>query len=82
LVDAIKNDMVFAVVLQEQERPILAMAIKALKEKTGKTYLLTRPAVEAGENLGFLPGDMKEKLIPICSRYMMLCKDMLPNEKK
>jgi phosphate starvation-inducible PhoH-like protein len=49
------------------------MAVKALKEKQVKRIILTRPAVEAGENLGFLPGDMKEKLDP----YMQPLYDAL-----
>ena len=65
LVDMInKNDMVFAVGPAGTGKTYtgVALAVKALKEKQVKRIILTRPAVEAGENLGFLPGDMKEKL--------------------
>lgn len=65
LVDYIhKNDMVFAIGPAGTGKTYtgVAMAVKALKEKQVKRIILTRPAVEAGENLGFLPGDMKEKL--------------------
>jgi phosphate starvation-inducible PhoH-like protein len=61
-----KNDMVFAVGPAGTGKTYtgVALAVKALKEKQVKRIILTRPAVEAGENLGFLPGDMKEKLDP------------------
>ena len=52
-----------------------------LKEKQVKKIILTRPAVEAGENLGFLPGDMKEKLDPYMQPLYDALRDMLPNEK-
>ena len=67
LVEAVhKNDMVFAVGPAGTGKTYtgVALAVKALKEKQVKRIVLTRPAVEAGENLGFLPGDMKEKLDP------------------
>src|SRR5690606_16490666 len=67
LVDAAKNnDMVFAVGPAGTGKTYtgVALAVKALKEKQVKRIILTRPAVEAGENLGFLPGDLKEKLDP------------------
>ena len=57
------------------------MAVKALKDKQVKRIILTRPAVEAGENLGFLPGDMKEKLDPYMQPLYDALRDMLPNEK-
>lgn len=61
-----KNDMVFAVGPAGTGKTYMgvALAVKALKEKQVKRIILTRPAVEAGENLGFLPGDLKEKLDP------------------
>ena len=59
----------------------VAMAVKALKDKQVKRIILTRPAVEAGENLGFLPGDMKEKLDPYMQPLYDALRDMLPNEK-
>ena len=67
------NDLVFAVGPAGTGKTYtgVAMAVKALKNKEVKRIVLTRPAVEAGENLGFLPGDLKEKLDPICSPYMM-----------
>ena len=49
----------------------IALAVKALKNKNVKKIILTRPAIEAGENLGFLPGDLKEKLDPYMQPYMM-----------
>ncbi|MEL0225981.1 MAG: PhoH family protein, partial [Flavobacteriaceae bacterium] len=61
-----KNDMLFAIGPAGTGKTYtsVALAVKALKEKQVKRIILTRPAVEAGENLGFLPGDMKEKLDP------------------
>ena len=67
LIDAYeRNDMVFAVGPAGTGKTYLsiALAVKALKEKTAKKIILSRPAVEAGEKLGFLPGDMKEKIDP------------------
>ena len=84
LVDTInKCDMVFAVGPAGTGKTYtgVAMAVKALKEKTVKRIILTRPAVEAGENLGFLPGDMKEKLDPYMQPLYDALRDMLPNEK-
>lgn len=84
LVDTInKNDMVFAVGPAGTGKTYtgVAMAVKALKEKQVKRIILTRPAVEAGENLGFLPGDMKEKLDPYMQPLYDALRDMLPNEK-
>lgn len=57
------------------------MAVKALKEKQVKRIILTRPAVEAGENLGFLPGDLKEKLDPYMQPLYDALRDMIPYEK-
>ncbi|MDD3004939.1 PhoH family protein [Flavobacterium sp.] len=84
LVDTMnKNDMVFAVGPAGTGKTYtgVAMAVKALKEKQVKRIILTRPAVEAGENLGFLPGDMKEKLDPYMQPLYDALRDMLPNEK-
>jgi len=84
LVDTLnKNDMVFAVGPAGTGKTYtgVAMAVKALKEKQVKKIILTRPAVEAGENLGFLPGDMKEKLDPYMQPLYDALRDMLPNEK-
>jgi len=52
----------------------IALAVRALKTKQIRKIILSRPAVEAGEKLGFLPGDMKEKSIHICNRFMMRLK--------
>lgn len=84
LVDQImRNDMVFAVGPAGTGKTYtgVAMAVKALKEKQVKRIILTRPAVEAGENLGFLPGDMKEKLDPYMQPLYDALRDMLPPEK-
>lgn len=81
LVDSVnKNDMVFAVGPAGTGKTYtgVAMAVKALKEKQVKRIILTRPAVEAGENLGFLPGDMKEKLDPYMQPLYDALRDMLP----
>lgn len=84
LVDlVIQNDMVFAVGPAGTGKTYtgVAMAVKALKEKQVKRIILTRPAVEAGENLGFLPGDMKEKLDPYMQPLYDALRDMIPHEK-
>ncbi|HBK83242.1 MAG TPA: phosphate starvation-inducible protein PhoH [Flavobacterium sp.] len=75
-----KNDMVFAIGPAGTGKTYtgVAMAVKALKEKQIKRIILTRPAVEAGENLGFLPGDMKEKLDPYMQPLYDALRDMLP----
>lgn len=81
LVDfTLKNDMVFAVGPAGTGKTYtgVALAVKALKEKQVKRIILTRPAVEAGENLGFLPGDMKEKLDPYMQPLYDALRDMLP----
>ena len=81
LVDFVsKNDMVFAVGPAGTGKTYtgVALAVKALKEKQVKRIILTRPAVEAGENLGFLPGDMKEKLDPYMQPLYDALRDMLP----
>jgi len=84
LVDLIeKNDMVFAVGPAGTGKTYtgVAMAVKTLKEKKIKRIILTRPAVEAGENLGFLPGDMKEKLDPYMQPLYDALVDMIPFER-
>jgi len=81
LVDSmVKNDMVFAVGPAGTGKTYtgVALAVKALKEKQVKRIILTRPAVEAGENLGFLPGDMKEKLDPYMQPLYDALRDMIP----
>jgi phosphate starvation-inducible PhoH-like protein len=59
----------------------VALAVKALKAKEVKRIVLTRPAVEAGENLGFLPGDLKEKLDPYLMPLYDALREMIPAEK-
>ena len=77
------NDMVFAVGPAGTGKTYtgVALAVKALKEKQVKRIILTRPAVEAGENLGFLPGDLKEKLDPYMMPLYDALRDMIPSEK-
>ena len=84
LVDAFyHNDMVFAVGPAGTGKTYLsiALAVKALKEKTIKKIILSRPAVEAGEQLGFLPGDMKDKIDPYLQPLYDALEDMLPAAK-
>lgn len=84
LIDAYeKNDMVFAVGPAGTGKTYLgiALAVRALKEKTAKKIILSRPAVEAGEKLGFLPGDMKEKIDPYLQPLYDALEDMLPAVK-
>jgi phosphate starvation-inducible PhoH-like protein len=84
LIDAYnENDMVFAVGPAGTGKTYLsiALAVKALKEKTAKKIILSRPAVEAGEKLGFLPGDMKEKIDPYLQPLYDALEDMLPQVK-
>ncbi len=78
-----KNDMVFAVGPAGTGKTYtgVALAVKALKEKKVKRIILTRPAVEAGENLGFLPGDMREKLDPYMQPLYDALRDMIPAER-
>jgi phosphate starvation-inducible PhoH-like protein len=80
---ASKNDMVFAVgpAGTGKTYTCVALAVKALKEKQVKRIILTRPAVEAGENLGFLPGDLKEKLDPYMQPLYDALRDMIPHER-
>lgn len=84
LVDlADNNDMVFAVgpAGSGKTYTAVALAVAALKAKEVKRIILTRPAVEAGENLGFLPGDLKEKLDPYMMPLYDALRDMIPAEK-
>ncbi len=84
LVDSVKaNDMIFALgpAGTGKTYTAVALAVKALKEKEVKKIILTRPAVEAGENLGFLPGDLKEKLDPYIQPLYDALRDMIPAEK-
>ena len=84
LIDAYnENDMVFAVGPAGTGKTYLsiALAVKALKEKTAKKIILSRPAVEAGEKLGFLPGDMKEKIDPYLQPLYDALEDMIPAVK-
>jgi len=78
-----KNDMVFAVGPAGTGKTYLsiALAVKALKDKTAKKIILSRPAVEAGEKLGFLPGDMKDKIDPYLQPLYDALEDMLPQVK-
>ena len=78
-----KNDMLFAVGPAGTGKTYtgVALAVKALKEKQVKRIILTRPAVEAGENLGFLPGDLNEKLDPYMQPLYDALRDMIPSEK-
>lgn len=78
-----KNDMVFAVgpAGTGKTYTAVALAVRALKAKEVKRIILTRPAVEAGENLGFLPGDLKEKLDPYMMPLYDSLRDMIPAEK-
>ena len=84
LVDAAKkNDMIFAIGPAGTGKTYtgVALAVRALKEKEVKRIILTRPAVEAGENLGFLPGDLKEKIDPYMQPLYDALRDMIPQEK-
>ncbi len=77
------NDMVFAIgpAGTGKTYTCVALAVRALKRKEVQRIVLTRPAVEAGENLGFLPGDMKEKLDPYMQPLYDALRDMIPHEK-
>lgn len=84
LIDAYeKDDMIFAVGPAGTGKTYLsiALAVKALKEKTAKKIILSRPAVEAGEKLGFLPGDMKDKIDPYLQPLYDALEDMIPAVK-
>jgi len=78
-----ENDMVFAVgpAGTGKTYTAVALAVRALKNKEVRRIVLTRPAVEAGENLGFLPGDLKEKLDPYLQPLYDGLRDMIPAEK-
>ena len=84
LVEAVnENDVVFAVgpAGTGTTYTAVALAVRALKEKQVRRIILTRPAVEAGENLGFLPGDLKEKIDPYLRPLYDALDDMIPSEK-
>lgn len=84
LVDMVKdNDLTFAIGPAGTGKTYIsvALAVKALKNKTVKKIIITRPAVEAGENLGFLPGDLKEKIDPYLRPIYDGLHDMIPHEK-
>jgi len=78
-----KNDLVFAIGPAGTGKTYIsvALAVKALKERDVKKIIITRPAVEAGENLGFLPGDLKEKIDPYLRPIYDALDDMIPHEK-
>ncbi len=84
LVEAVKkNDLVFAIGPAGSGKTYIsvAMAVQALKNKEVQKIIITRPAVEAGENLGFLPGDLKEKIDPYLRPIYDALGDMIPAEK-
>ena len=78
-----KNDMIFAIGPAGSGKTYLsiALAVKALKEKMVRKIILSRPAVEAGEKLGFLPGDMKDKIDPYLQPLYDSLEDMIPSAK-
>ncbi|WP_314917976.1 PhoH family protein [Capnocytophaga gingivalis] len=78
-----KNDMVFAIGPAGTGKTYtsVALAVRALKDKQVRRIILTRPAVEAGENLGFLPGDLKDKLDPYMQPLYDALMDMIPIDK-
>lgn len=78
-----KNDIIFAIgpAGTGKTYTAVALAVRALKNKEIKRIILTRPAVEAGENLGFLPGDLKEKIDPYLRPLYDALDDMIPAEK-
>jgi len=77
------NDMIFAIgpAGTGKTYTAVALAVRALKNKEVRRIVLTRPAVEAGENLGFLPGDLKDKLDPYLQPLYDALKDMIPTQK-
>jgi len=84
MVDSFKNnDMIFAIgpAGTGKTYTAVAIAVRALKNKEVKRIILTRPAVEAGENLGFLPGDLKDKLEPYLQPLYDALRDMIPMPK-
>ena len=78
-----KQDMLFAIgpAGTGKTYTAVALAVRALKNKEVKRIILTRPAVEAGEDVGFLPGDLKEKLDPYLQPLYDALRDMIPSEK-
>jgi len=78
-----KNDLIFAIgpAGTGKTYTAVALAVQALKNREIKRIILTRPAVEAGENLGFLPGDLKDKLDPYLQPLYDALRDMLPSQK-
>jgi phosphate starvation-inducible protein PhoH and related proteins len=83
VVEADKNDIVFAIgpAGTGKTYTAVALAVRALKNKQVKKIILTRPAVEAGESLGFLPGDLKEKIDPYLRPLYDALDDMIPADK-
>jgi len=78
-----KNDIIFALgpAGTGKTYTAVALAVRALKNKTVRKIILTRPAVEAGESLGFLPGDLKEKIDPYLRPLYDALDDMIPSDK-
>jgi phosphate starvation-inducible PhoH-like protein len=83
VISSTKNDIIFAIgpAGTGKTYTAVALAVKALKNKEVKRIILTRPAVEAGENLGFLPGDLKEKIDPYLRPLYDALDDMIPPDK-
>lgn len=83
LQESAKSDMLFAIgpAGTGKTYTAVALAVRALKNKEIKRIILTRPAVEAGENLGFLPGDMRDKLDPYLQPLYDALRDMLPPQR-
>ncbi len=83
LEESVKNDLLFAIgpAGTGKTYTAIALAVKALKNKEIKKIILSRPAVEAGENLGFLPGDLKEKIDPYLQPLYDALQDMIPAKK-
>lgn len=84
MVDSCKrNDLIFAIgpAGTGKTYTAVALAVQALRNKEIKRIILTRPAVEAGENLGFLPGDLKDKLDPYLQPLYDALRDMIPSQK-
>jgi phosphate starvation-inducible PhoH-like protein len=81
--ESVKNDLIFAIgpAGTGKTYTAIALAVKALKNKEIKKIILSRPAVEAGENLGFLPGDLKEKIDPYLQPLYDALLDMIPAKK-
>ena len=83
LEESSKNDLIFAIgpAGTGKTYTAIALAVRALKNKEIKKIILSRPAVEAGENLGFLPGDLKEKIDPYLQPLYDALQDMIPSKK-